>query len=775
MKFSNLKSKRGSVLFIVLLVMSVLIVLAAAVYYTVNSNYQHIVSDYEEKQSYQTALSVNNVIDSYISNNMGSAFVEKMIDLNVGDAIYSSSTMGATQPDLQDFNAAISAYNLGKFGITITKKQGEPTDTLHVFQIIVETELNGEKARTESWCTLDLGTIAEFNRFFTSTGYTPQDVTISGTEVTSTMYLDNEYTRLAKGSFLNINKEIICSGTLYFDDVPTGGSATEAFDITVGNNFYTTGNQGNFDLEGGKLRVGANWICSASAGYKMIDGTSAYVVGDCIYGGSGSETGCDLYVNGDLVILSTPSFSGNVYVNGDLIIAGAASNHFFEAGHMNVTGKVYVRNDYSHMAELATRLGIDESALNKYTTAVPGTDVDKYDVYKNFISSVKKETGNDPLYVQAPASWVSTCTNDIDSKIGNYVYVNWNLKKLFLNSTGTDADGNALYDNNTDYLAGVPRYNIDFKLMSDYDVASENSKIPGNDIKYGGFIDENKWCPDRGEWGENATFGNATTATIYQNCIIESSKANHNKVEQMMIYFDTNDYDSSGNLVMDGSLPKYHNIYVYLAPGSDNTFKWNTGSYSDRKINVLVKGRGSVVFVLSEGTTYVAQEQHFVGHEGWYKLRGNVGYVDASNVSGFTDNIGADLLITPTVISGAYGTGSTDTYIHNNIFLVSIDVNSDLDFNTANTFCGFIYAPYMEFGTSKSDGAVAVVGGVISSSYTMEQTTRKYICTIPYDYYTPGLTDKQRKEVLQNLMSSTGHSTPLSPTTSKGWRVYGYN
>ncbi len=762
MKFSNLKSKRGSVLFIVLLVMSVLIVLAAAVYYTVNNNYQHIVSDYEEKQSYQTALSVNNVIDSYISNNMGSAFVEKMIDLNVGDAIYSSSTMGATQPDLQDFNAAISAYNLGKFGITITKKQGEPTDTLHVFQIIVETELNGEKARTESWCTLDLGTIAEFNRFFTSTGYTPQDVTISGTEVTSTMYLDNEYTRLAHGSYLNINKEIICSGTLYFDDVPTGDTATTPFDITVGNNFYTTGNQGNFDLEGGKLRVGANWICSASAGYKMIDGTSAYVVGDCIYGGGGSETGCDLYVNGDLVILSTPSFSGNVYVNGDLIIAGAASNHFFEAGNMNVTGKVYVRNDYSHMAELATRLGIDESALNKYTTAVPGTDVDKYDVYKNFISSVKKETGNDPLYVQTPASWVSTCTNDIDSKIGNYVYVNWNLKKLFLNSTGTDADGNALYDNNTDYLAGVPRYNISFSVMSDAEMAAEDAKIAGGDIKYSDF---SGWDGNR--------FPN--TATIYQNCIIESSKINHNMKNTQMIYFDTNDYDPSGNLVMDGSLPKYHNIYVYLAPGSDDTFKWNTGSVSYNKINVLVKGRGSVVFVLSEGTTYVAQEQHFVGHEGWYKLRGNVGYVTAANVSGFTSNIGDNLCINPTVIAGDYGTGSTDTYIHNNIFLVSIDVNSDLDFSASNTFCGFIYAPYMEFETSGTDASVAVVGGVISSSYTMEQTTRKYICTIPYDYYTPGLTDKQRKEVLQNLMSSTGHSTPLSPTTSKGWRVYGYN
>lgn len=762
MKFSNLKSKRGSVLFIVLLVMSVLIVMAAAVYFAVNSNYESIVADYEEKQTYQTALSVNNVIDSYISNNMESTFVQKMISLNVGDVIYSSSAAGATQAQFQEFNDAISAFNLGKYSVTITKKKGEPTDTSHVFQIIVETELDGEKSRTESWCTLDLGTIAEFNRFFTATGYTPQDVTISGTEITSTMYLDNEYTRLSHGSYLNINKEIICSGTLYFDDVPTGDTATTPFDITVGNNFYITGNQATMDLKGGNLKIGANWICSASAGYKLTNGTTTYVVGDCIYGGNGSDSGSDLYINGDLVILSTAYFKGNVYVNGDLIVAGSASNNFFDAGKMSVTGNVYVRDNYSHMGELATRLGVDESSLLEFTSTIPGTDVDKYDVYKNFITSVKEENGKDPLYTPTAASWVSICTNDIESKIGNYVYVNWDLKKLFLNQSGTDANGNALYNNNTDYKTGVPKYNINFGVMSDAAMTAEDGKVAGVDIKYSDF---SGWDGNR--------FPN--TATVYQSCIIESSQINHNMQEPQTIYFDTNDYDGSGNLVMEGSMPKYHNIYVYLAPGSDNTFKWNTGSYQNRTLNILVKGRGSVIFVLSEGTTYVAQQHNFVGHEGWYKLRGNKGYVTATEIFGFTNNIGSNLQINPSVISGAYGTGSTDTYIHNNIFLVAIDVNSDLDFTAANTFCGFIYAPYMEFATSGPDGSVSIVGGVISSSYTMEQTTRKYICTIPYDYYTPGLTEKQRKNVLQDLMSSTGHSTPLSPTTSKGWKVYGYN
>ena len=61
----RMTSKRGSVLFIVLVIMSFMLVLASAVYFAVQNGRQSVVMDYSDSQAFQTANDVLNAIDRY--------------------------------------------------------------------------------------------------------------------------------------------------------------------------------------------------------------------------------------------------------------------------------------------------------------------------------------------------------------------------------------------------------------------------------------------------------------------------------------------------------------------------------------------------------------------------------------------------------------------------------------------------------------------------------------------------------------------------------------
>lgn len=124
--------------------------------------------------------------------------------------------------------------------------------------------------------------------------------------------------------------------------------------------------------------------------------------------------------------------------------------------------------------------------------------------------------------------------------------------------------------------------------------------------------------------------------------------------------------------------------------------------------------------------------------------------------------------------------------LHNNLFVVAINKNSDVNFDMPyNTFCGFIYAPYMTFGAGKStEGHFAMLGGLIVSDYEMPNTSRVYMATIPYDYYdrfvdstlSDDEKDDARFDYMEKLISNSGGEIgTLGSSASRSWRKYGYN
>ena len=259
----RLKSGRGSVLFFIIAIMSVMIVLASAVYYSAVSARKQVEIRYGDEQSYQSAISLNDIVTEYLNTKTEDAFVDAILALAPG----SSLTTQGTGTD----SFAKLAEGLGDYKVTVTKISGDSSDEKQTVKIETEVIVNGESSAVTSVGEFTLVSKPySFDRFFTSTGYAPNDVVMSGMTVTSTMYLDNEYSQIGSlqsgNSGINIKAEVISAGTLALNNAPINADGDKTFDITVGNNLIMTynGGQGAMNLNGGRIRVGGNLIQGTS-------------------------------------------------------------------------------------------------------------------------------------------------------------------------------------------------------------------------------------------------------------------------------------------------------------------------------------------------------------------------------------------------------------------------------------------------------------------------------------------------------------------------------
>lgn len=340
----RLKGGRGSVLFFIIAIMSIMIVLASAVYYSTVSARKQVEIRYGDEQSYQSAVSLNDLVTEYLNTKTEDAFVDSIIALAPNSSL-------TTKGDGTDTFAEL-AGGLGNYKITVTKLSGDSSSEKQTIRIETEVVVNGETSTITSVGEFTLVSKPySFDKFFTSTGYAPNDVFMSGMDVTSTMYLDNEYSQIGSDgtngndSGINIYAEIISAGTLSMQNAPVNGKGVKnTFDITVGNDLIMTynGGQGSLSLYGGKIRVGGNVIQGAS--YNLDNNTDLYVLGDYI-SNRPSSSSCAIYVNGDLAIgvenENAGASYGDIYVNGDLYIDKWVGANVF-GGKLVVGGNIYL-------------------------------------------------------------------------------------------------------------------------------------------------------------------------------------------------------------------------------------------------------------------------------------------------------------------------------------------------------------------------------------------------------------------------------------------------
>lgn len=782
----RLKGGKGSVLFFIIAIMTVMIVLASAVYYSTISARAQVEIKYGNEQSYQSAVSLNDLVTEYLNTKTDDAFVDAIIALSPNKSL-------TTKGDGTDAFAEL-AGGLGDYKITVTKLSGDSGDEKQTIKVETEVLVNGETSTVTSIGEFTLVSKPySFDRFFTSTGYAPNDVVMSGMTVTSTMYLDNEYSQIGSSqsgnSGINIRAEVISAGTLSINNAPINSNGDQTFDITAGNNLIMTynGGQGAMNLNGGRIRVGGNLIQGTSFNY--TNDTDVYVVGDFISGRPSDDSDCEIYVNGDAAFFGNETYKGKVYVNGDVYIDKEVNTGDKFPGGITIGGNVYLCSGSSYFGAQKTWIkshGVDDSRIKDYTDAsirFVAKNGENDSAYNALRANMDKARGsNEQAYSYVWPSDSGTCeslTNvkaKINEKVGNPEYTNWNMTKKFINDDGT-------------YTVDPINYN--FGNPS----ASELERFAGTGSN------ENQLIVSAEKFGQYVVMGDMRITNgpcNGYNIVFDTTMPDGNDID-MYVYLPANCYMKKTPPANEWSSPTYSFSNKSEDKSKFNCFRWNNepdGQFAGW-FSVLTKGKGSVIFVIGDGVTYFAQTRVFMGH---YNLLKEV----------LPDAIAADGKVTNTdkfseaKISAIMRTNDTDARkqtlfkqnildkyknsggIHNNLFVVAINKNSDVNFDMQyNTFCGFIYAPYMTFGAGKStEGHFAMLGGLIVSDYEMPNTSRVYMATIPYDYYdryvdstlTGAEKEDARFDYMEKLISNSGGEIgTLGSSSSRSWRKYGYN
>lgn len=780
----RLKSGRGSVLFFIIAIMSVMIVLASAVYYSAVSARKQVEIRYGDEQSYQSAISLNDIVTEYLNTKTEDAFVDAILALAPG----SSLTTQGTGTD----SFAKLAEGLGDYKVTVTKISGDSSDEKQTVKIETEVIVNGESSAVTSVGEFTLVSKPySFDRFFTSTGYAPNDVVMSGMTVTSTMYLDNEYSQIGSlqsgNSGINIKAEVISAGTLALNNAPINADGDKTFDITVGNNLIMTynGGQGAMNLNGGRIRVGGNLIQGTSFNYK--NDTDVYVVGDLISGRPSDDSNCEIYVNGDAAFFGNETFAGKVYVNGDVYIDKEVNTGDKFPGGITIGGNVYLCSGSSYFGAQKTWIkshGIDDSRIKNYSDASirfeakNGENDSAYNALRANMDKARSLAGGTAAYNYIWPSDSLICESlqnvkdKINEKVGNPEYTNWNMLKKFINDDGTYT---------------VDPINYEFNNATEPQVKDERFKGTGST--------KNQLVVSAQKFGQYVIMGDMRiTAEPWNgyNIVFDTTMPNGKDID-MYVYLPA-------NCLMEKT---GENSYKFSNKDTDkskfNCFRWNNqpDGMFDGWFSVLTKGKGSVIFIVGDGVTYFAQQRLFMGHYNLLKeilpnsisADGKVTNTDTFSQSAIekimrTTDANAKLhtVFKQDVVNKYKDSGG----LHNNLFMVAINKNSDVNFDMPyNTFCGFVYAPYMTFGAGKSpEGHFAMLGGLIVSDYEMPNTSRVYMATIPYDYYDrfvdSTLKDDEKEDArfdyMEKLISNSGGEIgTLGSSSSRSWRKYGYN
>ena len=535
----RLKGGKGSVLFFIIAIMTVMIVLASAVYYSTISARAQVEIKYGNEQSYQSAVSLNDLVTEYLNTKTDDAFVDAIIALSPNKSL-------TTKGDGTDAFAEL-AGGLGDYKITVTKLSGDSGDEKQTIKVETEVLVNGETSTVTSIGEFTLVSKPySFDRFFTSTGYAPNDVVMSGMTVTSTMYLDNEYSQIGSSqsgnSGINIRAEVISAGTLSINNAPINSNGDQTFDITTGNNLIMTynGGQGAMNLNGGRIRVGGNLIQGTSFNYK--NDTDVYVVGDFISGRPSDDSDCEIYVNGDAAFFGNETYMGKVYVNGDVYIDKEVNTGDKFPGGITVGGNVYLCSGSSYYGAQKAWIkshGVDDSRIKDYTDAsirFEAKNGDNDSAYNALRANMDKARGsNEQAYSYVWPSDSGTCeslTNvkaKINEKVGNPEYTNWNMTKKFINDDGsyTVDPINYKFDNATEPQVQDERFK---------DTGSTKNQLVVSAQKFGQYVIMGDMRITAGTWdGYNIVFdttmpgGNDIDMYVYlpANCFMKKTSGVH--------------------------------------------------------------------------------------------------------------------------------------------------------------------------------------------------------------------------------------------------------
>ena len=734
----------GSALFMVVSTMAALTVLVTAMYMSVLSSRQVQYATFDQEQAYVTSTSVADIFTAYISDskNSSTTIMKKISTMKAGQTITTNgndfAAFGGTKED-----SAIGAYT-----VDIKRLNNETISGVdwNVYDVAVTVQKNGIAETTHSLVRSKNGEPTQMepiDRFFTSTGYLPNDVWISSITSDSTVYCDNEYTVFAKDKNaagdgdVMLNMDIICAGGALFNDQSTFASFDEPLTWVFGNNLTigkdctaSTFELGKSTTERGKIIVGGDMTASAYGSRDFGEYTDVYVLGD-------------LYIEGNPI-----NFKGNLYVKGDIIVKDS-NWHKFSSLYLNGTMK----------------------------SAVPGGTVNTGELVLHDMTT-NKDVFNDAI---------TESTKILDNRIGGSVFPKWQAKTaglseepiVFKNSGGADGkfvhyikDDCTIRDIRITNVEGSGSEVTDYSII--LDTGDDPEHVLTLRVEANASGNTFMWLPDFSSSqhisvvivGRGSVVIDVPDGVTYQ----ATDREFFGHIAWFMMGGGSIQYTSSGVLYLKKPDDLYKTLNNNIKSG-DFILQYPDGTCSYTKIGT---GSDAAYTCSSHGGSYEAHNVDKV-KEGRKDslcrgriLRNKVDAFYAAN-SSIKNNI-------VEYYTSCYGPSlnsssgySSDCYYPNvNAFVISVLENADIQLGVdkltrspimQNVFCGYVYAPYMTYVcVGSGGGGVKNVGGMIVSDIALSG---------PYNYIFA-----QPERTISQISGEDMDS--LQPSGSRVWRVHGY-
>lgn len=805
----------GSALFMVVSTMAALIVLVTAMYMSVLSSRQVQYATFDQEQAYVSSTSIADIICSYIADNKngGDSFVQQVLKLeNPGDSISTNGNGFASLNGGSNDDTILGGYDVG---VTKMKDETISGTTWHVYDVAVTVANNGVLETTHTYLRTkdpEPEDMPPIDRFFTATGYIPNDVWIDSGIYKSTLYIDSEYVQFGKvvggNTALVIKSGLICAGTAVFNHENAEVVQTPEPTLwAIGNNMIIKSQPNTYDLGGtaaehGILIVGGDLDIQAIANF-------------------GSGTGyTDVYVLGNLKINAQANFHGNLYVNGNIYI------NVTSGSKTKIDGKLY----QSAGGILDVTMNPDDGSGLQTLIEYTGKGCQTIEQLKS-TPWIESETSPKEMMTQEDA------TSKLNEAIGASVYPKWianidvakkNVKNIIFNANWGETDLSTIEVQDPKNPAKT------VSLSSYYGLSkAEEKMIP----KFVEVIDSDCTIGDIVNAGPWHNGGNNLTI------IFDTGSAGNTLTINLEANTDLNPDDSDDTL----------NGFTWAAADADNGVVDLHSSDKLRRqdrMNILTVGDGNLVINVPEYTViddetgeketksviYQATPQEFFGHYGWYMFSGGSvqtlefnktsyqkygscttsanmpdkvremihsadgctdcadpakpednKYVECKNSNGdkgYTCSIHGGFVEAETKPTTCQCTGRIEKdefpeYYYEgelqrpnvNIFLVSCSESADIQIGclkyplggkvgvNENVYYGYVYAPYMTY-MDKSDGkggGLKSTGGIIVSDYIMAG----------YYEYVYAKPDQSIEEIVGKDFD------PVTPNANRSWRIHG--
>lgn len=765
-------NNRGSALFMVLSTMTALMVSCMAMYFSVISSRSTQYAVFNQQQSKQAAMSINDALIAGMMDNTLEPLTSAMTKLEDGEKL----TAGANGfAELGHIDGLENDVDLGAYTLDILKLPNEIVGGAEklVFDVSITSVINGASSVYHTIIYYEASNKENPpapTQVFAATGYVPNDVFLDGGRFVTDVFFDNEMTVV--NAYGGKNMEL-------WGNLSTGGSLTaHKYLIPTDKKALTFAIRNTYT---------ANFNGSVTFAPSPCEKSTVLIGGDVYLNAHGGGTGfgnANVYVLGDLHVNGTLSETTNYFVDGNVYLEGGV---WASMKHVYCNGLVDVSKNNGCGANDCPGISIWEGKLTAKTQK-SWNDMANDEIMNvsNMIKKLDKLTQTNVYY-----KWV---INDSSPNKDKYV-------KELDEKRGTAVKKKIHFSQNTNGAEPIP--NVELKY-------SEAEK---------GCIIEDVTC-DVGNTGFNNITLIIDTGDDPDNIYTIRVKANrdfdNDGVNETFSWYPFYTQSSStimsilvkgrGSVVVDVpkgvtyqdlSFQKFmHYGWYVLGGGVEEKIVVNGKSYKIYKQGSIDTGTADMNFsqfihsncTSGDGCVY----EELIGTnkcpscEGKMKVikcgvHGKLGEFcptcepekvgkhegDCKNHVGIKE-IDAYLASHPSLKTRMSDASGNIVYPSANIFLVSCDESANIRLSITeegeniiqNSFFGYVYAPYMTFkayGNNAGGGMVRLLGGMTVSDYIIDDSMSMIACW----------PDKMPTD----LMSDECKNNAMQGIAGKGWKI----